>query len=62
MKFAAAPNSLEERAQSLFKNDLADESTVQHNVEQWLKAIKWLGPKWHLAETVKLVKIKKGKK
>jgi hypothetical protein len=38
--------SLQERAQSLFKNDLASEATVQHNVEAWLKAVTYLGEKW----------------
>jgi hypothetical protein len=38
--------SLQERAQSLFKNDLASDATVKHNVEAWLKAVTYLGEKW----------------
>lgn len=61
MNFAPAPNSLEERAQSLFQNELADESTVKHNVEAWLNAVSYLGDKWLLAKPVTRI-TKKGRK
>jgi hypothetical protein len=48
--------TLQERAKSLFKNDLADESTVQHNVEAWLKAVEYLGEKWVAAPVKRVTK------
>jgi hypothetical protein len=46
------------QARALFRNDIAPTTTVRHNMRAWVRSVRLLGDRWHLAKTYRLVRVK----